>query len=148
MSLNSDYMQKSQTGFTFIEMVIVIAIVGVLASIAIVSYQINIRNTQVTIIYQEINHYRMPYQILMKEGAGPTGFTPTGLNMPTQTRYCQFSVTAPIIDAATLNAVVCQIQNLSYLSNQTLSLDLTADGNWSCRASTGINRAYLPEACR
>ena len=148
MSLNSDYMQKSQTGFTFIEMVIVIAIVGVLASIAIVSYQINIRNTQVTIIYQEINHYRMPYQILMNEGAGPTGFTPTGLNMPTQTRYCQFSVTAPIIDAATLNAVVCQIQNLSYLSNQTLSLDLTADGNWSCRASTGINRAYLPEACR
>lgn len=148
MSLNSDYMQKSQTGFTFIEMVIVIAIVGVLASIAIVSYQINIRNTQVTIIYQEINHYRMPYQILMNEGAGPTGFTPTGLNMPTQTRYCQFSVTAPIIDAATLNAVVCKIQNLSYLSNQTLSLDLTADGNWSCRASTGINRAYLPEACR
>lgn len=148
MSLNSDYVQKSQTGFTFIEMVIVIAIVGVLASIAIVSYQINIRNTQVTIIYQEINHYRMPYQILMNEGAGPTGFTPTGLNMPTQTRYCQFSVTAPIIDAATLNAVVCQIQNLSYLSNQTLSLDLAADGNWSCRASTGINRAYLPEACR
>jgi prepilin-type N-terminal cleavage/methylation domain-containing protein len=31
-------MQNSQTGFTFIEMVIVIAIVGVLASIAVVSY--------------------------------------------------------------------------------------------------------------
>lgn len=38
MSLNSGYMQNSQTGFTFIEMVIVIAIVGVLASIAVVSY--------------------------------------------------------------------------------------------------------------
>jgi type IV pilus assembly protein PilA len=90
----------------------------------------------------------MPYQILMNEGAGPTGFSPNGLNMTTQTKYCQFSVTAPNIDAATPNAVVCEIQNLDYLTNQTLSLDRSADGSWHCRASTDINRAYLPEACR
>ncbi len=139
---------STQSGFTLIEIMIVTTIIGILAAIATVSYLVQVRKTHIITLYQEMNHFRMPYQILINEGDGVTGFTPTGLNMPTQTRYCQFSVTAPNIDAATLNAVVCQIQNLSYLSNQTLSLDLAADGSWSCRASTGINRAYLPEACR
>ena len=139
---------NAQSGYTLIELIIAVAVIGILAAIATVSYQVQVRKTQVMTIYKEINHFRMPYQMLLNEGARVTSFSPSGLNMTAQTRYCQFSVTAPNRDTATPNAVVCQIQNLSYLSNQTLSLDLAVDESWSCRASTGINRAYLPEACR
>ncbi len=138
----------TQSGFTLIEIMIVVAIIGILAAIATVSYQVQVRKTQVMTIYREINHFRMPYQILTNEGEGVTSFSPSGLNMSNTTKYCQFNVTSPNNNTATANAVVCQIQNLSYFTSQTLSLDYNADGSWQCRASTGINRAYLPEACR
>ncbi|WP_298808661.1 pilin [uncultured Psychrobacter sp.] len=138
----------NQSGFTLIEMMIVIAIIGILASIATVSYQNYIRKTQVMIIYQEVNSFRMPYQMLVNEGAGVRSFDPGGLNMPLETENCKLSVTAPNINANTSNAVLCQIQNLSYLSNQTISLDRSASGSWTCKASLSISRSYLPVDCQ
>ena len=77
---------STQSGFTLVEIMVVIAIIGILASIATVSYQVQLRKTQVMTIYKEINHFRMPYQILINEGVGVTGFSPSGLNMPVQTK--------------------------------------------------------------
>ncbi|AMN48753.1 pilin [Psychrobacter sp. P2G3] len=137
-----------QSGFTLIEMMIVIAVIGILAAIATTGYQIRVKQAQLTSIYQELSHFKLPYQILMNEGAGVTGFSPDGLNMPETTNYCQFGVTAPKINAITPDAVVCHIQNLNYLANQSLSLDRSADGSWQCTPSAGIPKAYLPQACQ
>lgn len=139
---------KFQSGFTLIELMVVVAIIGILASIATFSYRKKIIQTQLITIYQESSQYRMPYQILIDEGAGVTGFSPNGLNMPIQTKYCHFSVTAPASIGVTTDAVKCTIQNLPYLQGQSLSLDRTTDGNWQCRASAGISIAYLPDICR
>lgn len=111
----------TQGSFTLIEMIIVTAMIGILVSIATVSYQTQVRKMQVMTIYKEISHFRLPYQILLNEGAGVSGFSPYGLNIPAQTKYCQFTVTVPNANAATPNAVSCQIQNLSYLTNETLT---------------------------
>ena len=139
---------STQSGFTLVELMIAIALVGILSSIAIPTYQIHVKKTQLTTIYQNLNQFKIPYQILLDEGAEITSYNPNGLNMRVRTKYCQFSVIAPNINTATPNAVVCQIQNLNYLTDQTLSLDLGADGTWQCRASSGIPVAYLPVACR
>ena len=90
----------------------------------------------------------MPYQILVNEGAGVTDFSPSGLNIPEQTKYCQFSVTAPAKNGITTDAVTCTIQNLPYAQGETISLDRDADGSWHCRASLGIAKSYLPQACQ
>lgn len=149
VSMHSNFKNSTcQSGFTIIELMIVIAIIAILAAVALVSYNIQIRKTHITTIYHEINQFRLPYQILMGEGAGVTGFSPEGLNMPTQTKYCQFSVTPPNVNTSTPNAVRCQIQNLSYLQNQSLNLERATDGTWQCRASSGITKAYLPQACQ
>ncbi|WP_198332566.1 pilin [Psychrobacter aquimaris] len=138
----------TQSGYTLIELMIAVAIIGILAVTATVSYQTQVRKTQVMTVYQEINHFRLPYQILMDDGAGVTDFSPSGLNMPAQTKYCQFTVTAPIVGNTTPNAIICNIQNLSYIQGQSLSLDRAADGSWQCRPSAGIPKAYLPKECQ
>ena len=58
-----------QSGFTLIEIMIVMTIIGILAAIGVVSYQTQIRQTQLMAIYQEINHFRLPYQTLIGDGA-------------------------------------------------------------------------------
>lgn len=137
-----------QSGYTLIELIISLAIIGILAATAVVSYQTHVRKTQVMTIYNEINYFRLPYQLLIDEGTGDTDFSPSGLNMSVQTKYCQFSVNTPNLGTSTPNAIVCHVQNLNYLTSQTVSLNLNADGSWSCQASSGINREYLPEACK
>lgn len=144
----SNHYSKCQSGFTLIEMIIVIVIIGILAAIALVSYQSQIRQSHMTALYQEINHFRLPYQILMDEGAGVTDFSPSGLNIPKQTKYCQFSVTAPAKNGITTDAVKCTIQNLPYIQGETISLNRATDGSWQCHASVGISKTYLPQACQ
>jgi type IV pilus assembly protein PilA len=138
----------TQSGYTLIELMIAVAIIGILAATATVSYQVQLRKTQVMTVYQEINHFRLPYQILIDNGAGVTDFSPRGLNMPVQTKYCQFTVADPIAGSTTTNAIICKIQNLSYIQGQSLSLDRNADGSWQCRPSAGIPKAYLPKECQ
>ena len=62
----------SQSGLTLIELMIAIAIVGILAATATVSYQTQVRKTQIMTIYKEINQYQMPYRTLINNGAGVT----------------------------------------------------------------------------
>ena len=137
-----------QSGFTLIEVMIVISIIGILAAFAMVAYQVHVRQSQLITMYHELNDFRLPYQVLMSEGAGVTDFSPNGLNLPSSTQYCQFTVKAPAKSGVTTDAVKCAIQNLPYAQGETISLDRAADGAWQCRASAGISIAYLPQACR
>lgn len=139
---------REESGFTLVEIMIVIAINGILAAIATVSYQVQVRQTQMMTAYQETNLFRLPYQTLINEGAGVTDYSPSGLNIPEKTKHCQFTVKAPNLVGDTADAVVCHIQNLSYLQNQSLSLTFTVNGSWECKASSGISVSYLPQACR
>ena len=139
---------KSQSGFTLIEVMIIVVIIGILTAIGVIGYQNYIRKTQVMMVYEEINHYRIPYETLINGGVGVMGFSPNGLNMLEQTGRCQFTVTAPIAGGTTPNAVTCMIQNLPYLQTQTLSLNYLNDGKWQCQASSGIPTSYLPQACQ
>lgn len=148
MNLAKNCQFTNQSGFTLTEIMMVIAIVGILAAIAMVSYQVQVRQTQLVIVYQELNHFRLPYQTLLNEGAGVTDFSANGLNMPSSTHYCQFTVKASISGSDTADAIVCNIQNLAYLQNQSLSLTFTKNGSWECKASSGISPSYLPQACR
>ena len=148
MLLTLNCHHKYQGGYTLIELMVAIAIIGILAAIGGVTYQTQLRQSQLITVYQELNHFRVPYQVSVNEGAMVTDFSPSGLNMPAQTEYCQFTVTAPAGSGVTTDAVTCTIQNLAYIQGETLSLDRAADGSWQCRASVGISKNYLTKDCQ
>lgn len=148
MLLTLNCYHKYQDGYTLIELMVAIAIIGILAAIGGVTYQTQLRQSQLITVYQELNHFRVPYQASVNEEAKVIDFSPSNLSMPVQTKYCQFTVIAPIANGITIDAITCNIQNLAYLQDQTLSLDRGADGSWQCRASTGISKKYLPQACQ
>lgn len=139
---------QDESGFTLIELMMVVTIIGILAAIVGTNYHLQIRKAQFIAVYQELNLFRLPYQTLIDDGAGVTDFSASGLNIPEQTKYCQFTVTAPAKSGITTDAVKCTIKNLPYAQGETISLDRAADGSWQCRASAGIPVAYLPQACR
>ena len=88
MSQNYDNAYRLQFGYTLIELMIVVAIIGILATIATTGYYMQIRQTQLSAIYQELSNFRMPYQMLINEGATASSFSATGLNLSTQNKYC------------------------------------------------------------
>lgn len=147
MFKNNDNAFMTQSGYTLIELMIAVAIIGILATIATTGYYFQIRKTQLITIYQELNNFRMPYQMLIDESATSASFSVTGLNMSAHSKYCRFSVLPPIGDGHAPSAITCHIQNLNYLQNELITLSVTADRKWQCMASDGIPKMYLPSAC-
>lgn len=141
-------LRRSQSGFALIEMMIVVAIIGVLAAIGLVNYQGQVKKAQLATIYQSLNSFRLPYQVLMDDGAGVTDFTPNGMNLAPKSDFCHFSVTAPNIASDTVNAIRCDIHNIPYLKEEHIRLDRKKDGSWSCQYSNGIMKKHLPIVCQ
>ncbi|KAA0913844.1 prepilin-type N-terminal cleavage/methylation domain-containing protein [Psychrobacter sp. ANT_WB68] len=148
MSQNYDNAYMLQSGYTLIELMVVVAIVGILATIATTGYYMQIRQTQLSTIYQELSNFRMPYQMLINEGATAASFSATGLNLSAQSKYCQFSVMPPSDNGSAPSAITCHIQNLNYLQDEFMTLSVTADGIWQCMTSPDIAEIYLPYACK
>ena len=141
-------LRRSQSGFTLIEMMIVVAIIGILAAIGLVGYQGQVKKAQLATIYQSLNSFRLPYQVLMDDGAGVTDFTLNGMNLAAESAFCRFSVKAPNVGGNTVNAIRCDIKNISYLKGEYLRLDRKKDGSWSCQHSSGITKRHLPIDCQ
>lgn len=88
MSSFSNRRTELQYSFILVELMIVVTITGTLTAIAIASYQIQVRKTDLTTIYQELNHFRLTYQILVNKGADASELSPSDLDILEQTEYC------------------------------------------------------------
>lgn len=59
---------RTQSGFTLIELMIVVAIMGILAAIAIPQYQIYIAKTQATRVVNELGQLRLTVEECLQTG--------------------------------------------------------------------------------
>ncbi|PHR68684.1 MAG: prepilin-type cleavage/methylation domain-containing protein [Alcanivorax sp.] len=146
-----------QQGFTLIELMIVVAIIGILAAVAIPAYQDYITRAQVAEAVSLTSGLKAPLaEYGSDKGAWPTALVQT-TGAPDQTsggtelianlsgQYA--AITGGVTGTYPAGTVTAQMST-GRASGKTLTL-VTANGgaSWSCLGGT-IEQKYRPSACR
>lgn len=139
--------QKAQQGFTLIELMIVIAIIGILAAVAVPQYQNYIAKSQVTRVMGEVGALKTSVELCILENRPTcvTGATDSNLLAgTTPTRFPVLSLGATATDLTTITATFGSNAAAAVATN-TLTWTRAVDGSWSC--GTTVSATFQPVGC-
>lgn len=151
----------TQQGFTLIELMIVIAIIGILSAIAVPQYQNHVAKTQTSRIIAELAELRLSVEDCLNEGRSTiglgddkcdprtvgsnliTGRSQVGLALPNNTGVAQ--IDNPLTLETRIVATVSE-QVLPVLKAKKIVWQRQENGYWQC--SSNIDAKFLPSHCR
>jgi len=149
-----------QDGFTLIELMIVVAVIGVLAAISIPQYQIYVAKTQTTRIISELSQLRLPIEECLQTGKTVIGSDSTecdpdatGVNLIVSdsldgatlaSGMAVLEVSDPLTVTTSIIATVTS-QVTPRLIGKKILWARSSDGTWRC--SSNIAAVYLPSYC-
>ncbi|MBF0127130.1 MAG: pilin [Magnetococcales bacterium] len=142
---------RKQAGFTLIELMIVIAIIGVLAAVAIPAYQDYIARAQAS----EGVSLMAGLKTAVSEAYQDSGTMPTLASLSgvqTSGKYVSaITFTTSAGSSLTINAAYKATGVNAGIASTNLQLSTTDGGKtWTCASATtnGIPAAYLPGTCK
>ena len=144
-------MKKVQQGFTLIELMIVVAIIGILAAVAIPAYQDYIARSQVSEAVNLLAGGKTPMaEFYSDRGQWPAAATDVmGNTSGNYTNAIIISAGAGLTPAsATLQATMNATGVNANIQSGTITMATTDGGaNWDCTGGD-IGSQYRPAACR
>jgi type IV pilus assembly protein PilA len=141
-------MRKAQQGFTLIELMIVVAIIGILAAIAIPSYNDYTARAQMSEAVELMGGTKTP----LAEWFSDKGTWPSVLNSVSGSLSGKYTSSLVGTDGGgatyTVTAKMLPTGVNKNIQGQTVDL-ITEDGGqtWECKANS-VDEKYLPGACR
>jgi type IV pilus assembly protein PilA len=148
-------MRNKENGFTLIELMIVVAIIGILAAIAIPSYQDYIARSQVTEAVNFAGGLKGPIAEYVDNNGAVPALSDIGLGGFTGTKYiASIAISGTVSNFNVLITMKSSGVN-SNIANRVFAVNTQDSGSlWSCglvgdaALSTTIGATYLPSACR
>ena len=139
--------KQMQQGFTLIELMIVVAIIGILAAVAIPQYQNYVSKSQVSRVMGEVGALRTVVETCLMEGKDDSAceFGWSSSNLLGET--LQSGLVATINTTANTASLAATFGNNASAAIATKKLTWTrADtGSWTC--TTTVEAKYQPPGC-
>ena len=145
-----------QKGFTLIELMIVVAIIGILAAVAIPQYQNYVVKTQVARVMAETGSLKTAIETCLLDGLEATeceiGFTGSNLLGAMASTYTGPGLTITYPEAAGETAqILAQFGGSAAMAikGKKLAWNRAADGNWTCGTDLTEDTAkFIPTGCK
>ena len=142
-------MLKAQQSFTLIELMIVVAIIGILAAIAIPSYNDYTARAQMSEAVELMGGTKTPLaEWFADKGAWPTALASVSGSLAGKYTSLVAGATGGNSSTYTVTATMMPSGVNSNIQGKTVTLQTTDGGQiWNCAAGN-VDDKYLPAACR